>query len=440
MSVRIGPHPALDVAGGGGRAPSRLDRLAMRGVARGLEGLGEGRLEFLLPDGRTLALGRGRPGDAPGGAWRPGAAPLPVRITVHDWSFFRRVLLEGGTGAGGAYIDGLWSCDDLVALIGLVAERGLRLEDTVPLTRLGGLANRVAHRVRRNTVRRARGNIAAHYDLGNDFYALWLDPSMTYSCAVFEHPGQTLEAAQRNKYRTIAEKARLRPGQRVLEIGCGWGGFMEYAASAHGCHVTGITLSAPQASYARDRLRRAGLEERAKIEIVDYRRIEGKFDRIVSIEMLEAVGHEYLGDFFAACDRALAPDGLAAVQVITIPDARYEDYRRGVDYTQRYIFPGSHLPSLGALAAALAATTLQLEDLENIGVHYAETLRRWRIRFLEQAARVRDLGFEDRFLRRWEYYLAYCEAGFLTRHLNDLQLVLTRAGNPDLPPGPRARD
>ncbi|CAN5169912.1 cyclopropane-fatty-acyl-phospholipid synthase family protein [soil metagenome] len=406
-------------------AQGRIDRAVMRVVTRALEQIRGGRLEFSLPDGRVLDFGE-----------RDAEVPLTVRVTVHDWAFFRRVALEGGTGAGGAYIDGLWSCDDLMTLIRIVAASELRLEDAIPIARLGELAGRAVHWARRNTRGGSRRNILDHYDLGNDFYALWLDPRMTYSCAVFDHPGQPLDAAQLNKYRTIAEKARLHPGDRVLEIGCGWGGFAIYAAREHGCRVTGISLSVAQSEYARQRVREAGLADRVSIEIIDYRDIEGEFDRIVSIEMAEAVGHKFLDAYFAAFDRLLAPDGIAVVQVITIPDSRYAAYRRSVDYTQSYIFPGSHLPSLGALTAALAQTRLGIDNLDNIGVHYAETLRRWRVRFLERADAVRDLGFDDAFIRRWEYYLAYCEAGFLTRQLNDLQLVLTRAGNPSLPAGP----
>lgn len=410
--------------------PGRLDRAALGLISRALAGIRGGRIEFSLPDGRVLAFGEGKPASSGAGA------PLTARVTVHDWSFFRRVALEGGTGAGGAYIDGLWTCDDLVALIRIVAASELRFERAIPLARLGAILGRLAHRARRNTRRGARRNIVSHYDLGNEFYALWLDPTMTYSCAVFDAPGQSLEAAQRNKYRMIAEKARLRRGDRVLEIGCGWGGFAIYAAREYGCRVIGISLSEAQTTYARRRVVEERLADRVSIEIVDYRDVEGVFERIVSIEMAEAVGHKFLNAYCAAFDRLLAADGIAVIQVITVPDARYAAYRRGVDFTQRYIFPGSHLPSLGALTAALARTRLGIEDLTNIGVHYAETLRRWRVRFLEQADAVRALGFDDAFMRRWEYYLAYCEAGFLTRQLNDLQLVLTRAGNPSLPAGP----
>lgn len=411
--------PRSDGAGAAGPLDRLVTRLALQGVA----GLRQGRIEFELPDGttRTFGVPQGEP---------------QVRVDVHDWRFFRRVALEGGTGAGGAYIDGHWSCDDLVGLVRLVIGSELDLDRAVPLGTFGRTAHRLAHRLRRNTIRRSRRNIADHYDLGNDFYALWLDPSMTYSCALFSTPDESLEQAQRNKLRRLAEKARLEPGLHVLEIGCGWGGFAELAAREYGCRVTGITISRAQADYARARLQAAGVADQAEVQIVDYRRVEGSYDRIVSIEMAEAVGHEYLADYCAAFDRLLAPEGLAVLQVITIPDARYRDYLRGTDYTRRYVFPGSHLPSLGALTAALAKTSLSIEDLENIGVHYAETLRRWRVRFLERADAVRALGFDDGFCRRWEFYLAFCEAGFLDRHLNDLQIVLTRQGNPTLPGGP----
>lgn len=263
---------------------------------------------------------------------------------------------------------------------------------------------------------------------------------MTYSCAYFERPGASLLEAQLAKYRRLAEKARLHRSDHVLEIGCGWGGFAEFAAREYGCRVTGITISESQAAFARERIRRAGLDEQVRIELSDYRSVEGRFDKIVSIEMLEAVGHSYLPAFFRRIDQLLAPAGLAAVQVITIPDGRYERYRRRPDYIQKFVFPGSHLPSLQAMASALGGhTSLFIEDLENIGPHYAETLRRWRQRFLERADEVRRLGFDDAFLRLWEFYLAYCEGGFAARYINDLQLVLTRAANPALPVGPYGR-
>jgi len=359
-----------------------------------------------------------------------------ARLRVHRGRTFRRVLLEGDTGAGASYADGDWDADDLVAVIRFVIDNRQALSNG---TRLARLFERFLHRLRRNTVRGARRNITRHYDLGNEFFESFLDPTMTYSAAVFERTDEDLAAAQTRKYRRLAEKGRIGPDDHVLEIGCGWGGFAEYAAREIGCRVTGVTISPAQAEYATERIRAAGLSNRVTIEQVDYRRIMGRFDRIVSIEMLEAVGHANLSTWFAACDRLLAPGGVMAVQVITIPDQRYAEYRRGSDFIRRYIFPGGHLPSLGAIGRALERhTSLGIEDLENIAPHYAETLRRWRRRLLEHRDAVLQLGFDETFFRRWEYYLAYCEAAFGGRALSDLQLVLSRPGNAALGRDPYA--
>jgi cyclopropane-fatty-acyl-phospholipid synthase len=300
--------------------------------------------------------------------------------------------------------------------------------------------DKLIHAARANRLGRSKRNIAAHYDLSNDLYATFLDDTMTYSAAFFESPTATLEEAQEAKYRRLAEKARVDAGCHVLEIGCGWGGFAVYAASTYGCRVTGITLSEEQAALARRRVTEAGLDHLVDIRIVDYREVDGSYDRIVSIEMLEAVGHRYLGTYFETIDRLLAPDGLAAIQVITIPEQRYASYRRRPDFIQRYIFPGGHLPSLEAMAGSMGQRSeLYVDDVENIGMHYAETLRRWRERFLERGDDVRALGFDEPFVRMWEFYLAYCEAAFLARYIGDLQLVLTRPMNGTLGTSPYGR-
>lgn len=402
-----------------------MDRLAARIVLRSLHDLPYGRLQLVLPDGRELEFGRG------------GVGVPAVRVDVRYWAFFRRMLWDGETGVGASYVEGEWECDDLVALIRLAILNQKFIADALPLAWMGRLYDWARHRLRRNTLTGARRNIRDHYDLSSEFFALFLDRSMTYSSAYFDHAEQTLEEAQECKYRRLAEKARLESGERVLEIGCGWGGFAEFAAREYGCRVVGITISEAQLGYARERIHKAGLDHLVEIRLADYRRVEGEYDKIVSIEMLEAVGHEYLTTFFQRCDELLAPHGLVVLQVITIPDQRYRAYRQRPDYIQRFVFPGTHLPSLQAMTSALAGdTTLIVEDLENIGIHYAETLRRWRQRFLGRVESARRLGFEDRFLRLWEFYLAYCEGGFAARYINDLQLVLTRAANPALGRGP----
>jgi cyclopropane-fatty-acyl-phospholipid synthase len=292
----------------------------------------------------------------------------------------------------------------------------------------------------RQGLRTAQKNIRYHYDIGNELYRLFLDESLTYSCAYFERPDETLEEAQQNKYRRICDKLRLSTDDHVLEIGCGWGGFALHAAVERGARVTAMTISREQYEVARARVAMAGLEDRIEILYRDYRVQEGSFTKIASIEMLEAVGHEQLESFFAACDRLLAPHGLACIQTIAIPDQRYERYRRAKDWIQEYIFPGSLLPSLAAITSAMTRSSeLVVYGLEDIGINYAATLRGWRERFLANIERVRALGYDTRFERIWEFYLAYCEAAFATRSLRDLQLVLTRAFNHDLPRYPTAR-
>jgi cyclopropane-fatty-acyl-phospholipid synthase len=351
-------------------------------------------------------------------------------MTVHSWRFFGRLLRGGDIGAGESYMDGDWSSPDPVALTRLFLANERELEPSLVLGAAGRLRDRLLHLSRRNTRFRARSNIRAHYDLSNDFYSLFLDETMTYSAAVFDHPEGSLRHAQHRKYEEMARKAGLRAGDHVLEIGCGWGGFAEYAASELGCRVTGITLSEEQARFAQQRMEKAGLGELVEIRIVDYRDVEGSFDAIVSIEMLEAVGHEYLDSFFTACDQLLEPGGRVAIQVITIPDQLYHRYRRGTDWIRKHIFPGGHLPSLGAIQDSVArSTSFAIEGLENIGTHYAQTLKRWRARFWRRIDEVRALDFDDRFIRTWDFYLASCEAAFAHRKLGDLQLVLARPGD-----------
>jgi cyclopropane-fatty-acyl-phospholipid synthase len=282
--------------------------------------------------------------------------------------------------------------------------------------------------LRSNTRRQARRNIHDHYDLSNELYAAFLDPSMTYSSALFDRPDLDLEKAQRRKYERLAEWTGLEAGDRVLEIGCGWGGFAAFAAGELGCQVTGITLSEEQASLARRRIAERGLAAQVSIEVVDYRDVVGRFDAVVSIEMLEAVGHRFLDGFFAACQRVLRPGGRMGLQTITIPDQVYDRYRRGTDWIRATVFPGGHLPSLGAIQASLARrTSLVVDRLDDMAGHYATTLRQWRRRFWQAEDRIRELGFDDRFLRTWDFYLATCEAAFRDRQIGVLQLALVQS-------------
>jgi len=395
------------------RRPSRSQRI----VEDLLAGIRLGSLELVAPDGVVRRYGSGE-------------HALSARIDVHDRRFYGRLVHGASVGLGESYVRGEWSSPDVVSVIRLLIANRPALRRITPAALVNVILDRVMHALRGNRPGRARRNIIAHYDLSNDLYRTFLDESMTYSCARFEHPDQTLAAAQVAKLRGIAEKARLRPGLRVLEIGCGWGAFAVMAAREYGCHVTAITLSDAQAEYVRALVEREGLADRIEVRIQDYRHTTDRFDRIVSIEMLEAVGHRYLGTYFRAVDRLLGPDGVAVLQVITLPEQRERAYRRRPDFIQRAIFPGGHLPSLASMTRAMGRRSqLFVEELENLGPHYAETLRRWRERFLAQAGEVRRLGFDDAFMRLWEFYLAYCEGAFLARYLNDLQLVLTRTSN-----------
>jgi cyclopropane-fatty-acyl-phospholipid synthase len=394
--------------------PGRIP-LAARIVFSGLTRLSKGRLAIRLPDGRTQSFG--------------GGDGLRAEMSIHRWRFFARLLRGADVGAGESYVDGDWSTPDLVTLTRLFLANEKDLAPSRVIGLVGRSRDRLLHLWRSNTHGQARRNIHAHYDLSNDFYGLFLDPSMTYSAGLFVHPTVSLERAQREKYRRLADWAGLRQGDHVLEIGCGWGGFAEYAAGELGCRVTAITLSGEQVQFARRRLRRKGLAERVDIRFLDYRDLDGVFDAIVSIEMLEAVGHRFLDDFFSVCDRVLRPGGRVALQTITIPDQIYDRYRLGADWIRKYIFHGGHLPSLGAIQGSLARRTgFAVDRLENIGDHYATTLRHWRRRFWLKIDEVCELGFDERFIRMWDFYLATCEAAFLNRQIGDLQLQLSRAG------------
>ena len=396
---------------------SEADKRAMRTIVTMLGNLRVGALTVELPDGRQRVFG-----DA--------TSELRATLQVHDWAFFRRLLTGGSVGVGEAYMEREFSSDDLVSLIRIMIANRSALKKITLGTLLNIAGDKVIHGARANRLGQSKKNIEAHYDLSNELYALFLDETMTYSSAYFEEPGQSLADAQRAKYRRLADKVRLSEGNHVLEIGCGWGGFASVAAGEYGARVTGITLSEEQAAYARQRMVDEGLDHLVDIRIVDYREVEGQFDRIVSIEMLEAVGHRYLDTYFEQVDRLLAPDGLASVQVITIPEQRYDAYLRRPDFIQRYIFPGGHLPSLEAMTSSMGSNTeLFVDEVDNIGIHYAETLRHWRENFLSNVEQVRELGFDDRFVRMWEFYLAYCEGAFLARYIGDLQLVLTRPMN-----------
>lgn len=356
---------------------------------------------------------------------------LHVRVRVHDSRFYRAVAFGGCLGAGESYIDGAWSCSDLTKLIQLFA-RNLRCSN-----QLGGvfesiisLARKASHRFNRNTKQGSRRNIAAHYDLSNDFYKLFLDDTMTYSSGVFDNEASTMREASIAKYDRLCQKLDLNESDHVLEIGTGWGGFSIHAAKQYGCRVTTTTISAEQHEYAKQRLQQEGLEDRVKLLRKDYRDLTGQFDKVVSIEMIEAVGHEYLPTYFRTCSERLKPNGLFAFQAITIPDQRYESYRRSVDFIQKYVFPGGFLPSVGALSKTIGKhTDMHWIHFEDFAEHYARTLECWRDRMFENVGEIRKLGMSDSFLRLWEFYLCYCEGGFREKQIGVAQILLQKPGN-----------
>jgi cyclopropane-fatty-acyl-phospholipid synthase len=396
----------------------RLDRIFKQRLVALMRQLREAEITLVDAEG---ALRLGAPAASP-------ANTLHCTISVGDPGFYRLVAANGSVGAGEAYMDGLWHCDDLVALVRiLVRNRDLLDAMETGLARLGGMAMRAWHALRHNTRSGSRQNIAAHYDLGNPLFSLFLDRSLMYSSAVFASEDESLEVAAKRKLQRICEKLQLSPADHVVEIGTGWGGFAIHAASRFGCRVTTTTISREQFDLAVQRVHAAGLAERVTVLLKDYRDLEGQYDKLVSIEMIEAIGHQYLDTYFATCASLLKPDGMALIQAITIEDHRYQQALKAVDFIKRYIFPGSFIPSVSAMTGAMARSSdLRLFNLEDIGPSYALTLRHWRQRFLARLPEVRALGYPDRFIRMWEFYLCYCEGGFLERSIGDVQLLLTR--------------
>lgn len=387
--------------------------------------LDRGGLHLRLPDGSSRVIGQ------------PGVG-VQAEIAVHDPDFFRRCVLYGDIGFAEAYMDGLWDTPSIERVIAWAIENTEECPAYPPRPSLGllnllQLVNRVGHLFRPNSLTMSRRNIAEHYDLGNAFYRLWLDPTMTYSSACFTAAEQSLESAQIAKYERLCCQLRLRAGDHVLEIGCGWGGFGEYAAKQYGCRITGVTISAEQHAFATARMKSAGLADRVQIRLEDYRNLSGTFDKIVSIEMMEALGDRYLPVFFQQIHRLLKPAGIVALQYITVPDCRHARLRQGVDFIQKHIFPGSLLLSVGRVNEAANHTgDLFLHDLKDLGSSYARTLREWWKTFNAREDAVRALGFDTRFIRKWNYYLQYCEAAFATRNISVVQATYTRPNNPNL--------
>jgi len=415
-------HASLEVAATAPETtPHRLvDRIvapaARRMLLSALERWRIGRLTVHLPDGSSLTAGDAH------------AEPHSVLWIERD-AFFTKFALHGDLGAGEAYVDGDWRTDDLARFVELILRNQADMPLGSPLSRIGNVGNDLRHWRNKNTAAGSRRNIGAHYDLSNSLFETFLDESMAYSSGVYRADDDTLADAQQQKFERWCQALDLGPGDHVLEIGSGWGGMALYAARTRGCRVTGVTVSRQQLALSRTRAAAQGLDELVEFHFADYRDVQGRFDKVLSIEMLEAVGEEFWPAYFEKIEQLLAPGGRAGIQAITMVDTHFEAYRRHCDWIQKYIFPGGLLPSIGEVVRVTAAhTRLGLVHLDDRALDYARTLRAWRLAFLERLDRVRELGFDDRFVRMWEYYLASCEGAFRTRNLGLVHLVLARIG------------
>ena len=400
--------------------PGAFDRWLRTRLLERLSGLRHGRLRLIDALGET-SLGDDTP--------RSGAPD--VRLTVLDPDAYARIATGGSVGAAEAYMDGQWRCDDLVGLVRLlVLNRDLLDAMEGGVARLSGWLLKGVHALRRNTRSGSRKNIEAHYDLGNDLFELFLSDDLMYSSALFASPDESLEAASFRKLERIGRKLDLKPTDHLVEIGTGWGGMALHAAKRFGCRVTTTTISKEQHALATERVAKAGLSDRVTVLLEDYRDLGGTYDKLVSIEMIEAIGHQYLDTYLAKCGSLLKPDGLGLVQAITIEDHRYERALGDVDFIKRHIFPGSFIPSISAITGAMARSSdLRLVSQEDFGPSYALTLRHWRERFLAKLPEVRALGYDERFIRMWEFYFAYCEGGFLERSIGVSHLLMARPMN-----------
>lgn len=384
-------------------------------VLKLLNRLQHGSLEVRTPDGAVLHFGNGSEPHA--------------RMDIADWGLCGRVLKHGDIGFAEAYIDGQWTSPDVTALLTLFVSNRKAIESAIYGTFIGGLVYRLKHLLNRNTKEQAKKNIHAHYDLGNAFYRLWLDGTMTYSSALWDQQADaSLAEAQQRKYDAIIDWLKPKAGDRILEIGCGWGGFAE-AATRMGAHVTGLTLSSEQLAFAKVRLQNQGLAQQADLRFQDYRDCTGQFDAIASIEMFEAVGEAYWDSYFATVARRLKPGGRAGIQVITIDESLFDRYRKSTDFIQQYIFPGGMLPSKTEFRKRAEKAGLRVVDSREFGLDYARTLRLWRDVFTQKLADVRAQGFDEKFIRIWTFYLAYCEAGFLERNTDVVQFYLEKPSN-----------
>ena len=405
------------------RRPAIIERFARRAVLARLAGITRGRIAIEDGDER-ISFGE-----------EISSADLRATIRVLDQRFYSDLALGGSMGAGEAYMAGSWTTDDLTALVQIM----IRNRDVMEgmdggLARLASPARRLLHYFNRNTRAGSQRNIAAHYDLGNEFFELILDPTLMYSCAIFLRPDSTLEEAAIAKVDRICRKLDLRAHDHLLEIGTGWGGFAIHAAKNYGCRVTTTTISRAQHDYAVKKIAEQGLGDRITVLFKDYRDLSGQFDKAVSIEMIEAVGHQFVDSYFRKCGELLKPDGVMLLQAITIADQFYESAVRNVDFIKKYIFPGSFIPSVTSLCNSITrASDMRLFHLEDITPNYAETLKNWRMRMFQNIERVRALGYPEEFIRMWEFYLSYCEGGFRERYIGDVQMLLTKPASRRLP-------
>lgn len=382
-----------------------------------------GYLEMRLPDGTLRTYGKS-------------SAELHADVQIHTKTLFKRAVLFGDIGFAEAYMDGDWETSDLTRLLSWFL---LNIQNAPTLSGSSAksfvlntlqLWNKVFHAKRKNSISGSRKNIAAHYDLSNDFFELFLDRTMTYSSALFVKSDMDLESAQYAKYESLCQSLKLSPADHVLEIGTGWGGFAEYAAKTYGCKITTATISKEQHAYAVERLKKAGLSDRVEVLLCDYRHIQGTFDKVVSIEMIEAVGAQYLDTYFNKIQSVLKPDGVLALQAIVCPDSRFESFKKNVDFIQKHIFPGSLLPSIAAINESVNKTgDLFMFGLKDLGRSYGTTLATWRERFNQNIDQIAQMGFDETFIRKWNYYFAYCEAAFNMRNINVVQMVYTRPNN-----------
>jgi cyclopropane-fatty-acyl-phospholipid synthase len=396
--------------------------LYRKGVLSVLRRFKVGHLNMTLPDGEMINIGEG--------------AGLSVDIRIHDERFFKNIFLSGDIGFGESYMEGYWSTSDLTRLI----RWGIQNLEHSPvmsgsqsqhrMMNMLEIMNKFIHYLKRNSKKGSQKNIAYHYDLSNRFYEKMLDKSMTYSCGIFSSEKDSLYDAQINKYQQLCDDLDIQAGDHILEIGCGWGGFAEYAATNYDCKITAITLSKEQYHYAVNRIQQGGIGKKVDCRLIDYRDLKGIFDKVISIEMIEAVGHKYLPSYFQMINRLLKPDGVAVIQGITCPDSRYLEFKNGIDFIQKYIFPGSLLPSVSSMVSACQKKTeLQLHNLRDIGLHYAKTLALWMEKVEQFKHELKDLGFDDVFYRKWKYYLCYCEAAFAERNISTLQLTFIKPNN-----------